>query len=256
MNLPVTTPLRVTTANREHSSLSPARDKDSIQQLYKTVGQYAYQINALTDLVKTMGHEISKLKQTPQVGFGFFPFQIYNIPAIFTSSHSWNCYKVRQGSVLTSLIEPGGYISGSITGSLTQSMVIGCDNVVYSDSDFLPNPINTGDIMIPTGSAQYWIWVETSQSNYYLRHSDIPTSASTPNNPNPWVNFPSSSTGHYILGYVDTYSSQSENRAYVRQMQRTDIVNTPLSYVTMSACINKVPTIYYLAGYLSGSSPP
>jgi hypothetical protein len=246
-------PIPITTAPREFSSLRSMRDKGSPSTQWKEQIDYAKQINSLTQFVKVLWDQVQKIRQ-PSVYIDQHPFKIYSIPPMLypsdtEKSGSWRTFKVRGGCVLTDIVSPS-------------SIVFGTDNEDYPDHQSYNIPVEQNAIVVPLASPQYWFWIEklippqTNTGSYILRHGENPASVST-FNPNPWINFPSSSNNHIPIGFVDTNTSGSAGIAYVRQYLRNDVLSTGTSsgsYIEMNVCENERVVTYYVNAFRSGSA--
>jgi hypothetical protein len=127
----------------------------------------------------------------------------------------------------------------------------------------LPDPINYNDIVVPSGSAQYWFFIEdltqntgssASTASYVLRYAANPTTAGS-TNPDPWTTYPSASSKYFPIGYVDAVSSASINQLLVRQYQRSDITSVGSgNFISMSICQDGNVSTWFINMYKSGSS--
>jgi hypothetical protein len=221
---------------------------------WKTQADASRQLNALTEFCRTIWDEVGKIKQTKASSVDFFPFKIYSIPSYLytypdTLNERWRTFKVREGCVLTSIVSTG-------------SRVFGTDGIKFSDNVQYAIPPESGSIVVPISSSQYWIWIEQLTASlpitgtYVLRHGADPSIAGT-YNPNPWVSFPIA-TGSYIpIGFIDTQSSGSVGRAYVRQFLRNDVLSSGGggngNYISTSICVDGEVQTWYVDMYRSGT---
>lgn len=233
MNISTLSPLTNLPKPHEMSSLRSPRDADSIYKLWQKLYQVVERDNKISQLMNQMSREFKRLEGQDVVDFEFFPFKIYTVPTIFrpqtdqaqyTSSINWRTVRVRGGLVLTTLVTTGSYVNGTD----------GMQNYAYYN--YLPaNSVGSYDIQVPANTPQYWFWIETSgsysvgsPSPYYLRYSSTPQTPDSSGNPNGWSGFPSTTNNlgspNLVIGYVDTYTSSSQNHAYVRQILDTDVL--------------------------------
>lgn len=209
---------------REFSKLRNSRDKGSPLTHWKNQEEYAIQINSLTEFCKVIWKEISKIKPKGS-SIVQSPFRIYNVPSILQQNADigqyWRTFSIRNGCVLTDIVSTG-------------SFVFGTDNAILVDQQTYGNFPNSPQYQVPDGVIQYWFWIEKKNDgssygpgtgSYVLRYGSDPTLISV-GNPIPWSSFPSASTTHFPIGYVDTQSSSSIQQAFVRQFLRTDVLNS------------------------------
>jgi hypothetical protein len=160
-----------------------------------------------------------------------------------SSIDDWRSVTVRNGLNLTKTTDTGSnFLSGS-------------DEIKYTYNDFLPDPITKGRIQVPISCSAYWLWQHevtgSTTSSYRLYHSTTPTVAGTYNQ-YAWTTFPSADTLNIPIGYVDTLSSGSINKLYIRQFLHADIQSAGGqngNYITMSVCINRVQKNYAFMAY-------
>lgn len=245
-------------APREFSRYRNPRDNGSPMTQWKNELTYAQQINALTEFCKVIWKELAKVKG-PISTLDMHPFRIYSIPNVLyynsvdSGSTRWRTFNVRNGCVLTDVVSTGSVVFG--TDGMPCTLV---------DQNIYPTPIGTGSsVVVPNLTPQYWFWIEkpltgsfpAPTGSYILRHGPNPAAAST-GNPNPWDTFPSASSNHWPIGYVDTYTSASQYQAYVRQFQRTDITTSGGGghYVTMSICLDGSAATWYVDAYPASGS--
>lgn len=155
----------------------------------------------------------------------------------YTSSANWRTFRVRGGLVCNNQVSSGSFVNGT---DLFQN---------YSDYNFLsPQPVANFDIQVPLNSPEFFFWIENSgsaippSSSYFLRYGDDPTSTSV-GNPSPWTQFPSASVNYIPIGWVDTATSGSTNTAYVKQLLRSDVLNSSATGSAGSSSI--VPNWFY-----------
>ena len=247
----VFTPVKSKPIQHEWSQYHTQRDSHSPLKQWKDSSGYAQQINALTQIVVSLGKSLSKIKQPVAASFDFHPFKIYNVPDIFrptvatgsfNPTDNWRTFRVRNGEVLTKTITSGS--------------VYGTDATQYVDSNIFP--LNSFDTLVPTGSSRYYFWIETLDTaapptgSYVIQSGIDPSQVGLQNK---WSNWPSASANHLPIGYVDTLSSGSINQAFVRQYIRSDILSNAVNYQSMSVCVGGQEQTWYVAAYQSGSSP-
>jgi|ERR1035437_1478733 hypothetical protein len=255
MNISTLTPVKTLNKAEEVSQLRSPRDSATIYSAWKRENELVKGINATMQVVNQLARELKRLGGRITQDFDFFPFKIYNLPDEFklsaSSSINWRTLNVRGGYVLTSKIDSGScYVNG------TDRM----EHFAYHN--FLHNPISLGQYIIPTGSYNYFFWIETSgsaspdTSSYYLRSSATPQTPDSLLNPNGWTNWPSASSGNYIIGFVDTATSAAAHIALVRQVQVGDILSSGLPDAKQfTVCENGSLDTWFLYGYKSGSAP-
>ena len=260
MSFPSFLPNQQSKQIHEYSLLRSPKDSDSPWQMRKIFDQYGKQINALSEQVKYF-HRIMDAKIDPeakrQLDFDFFPFKIYTVPIVlrqpdsgsYSSDSNWRTVRVRGGAVLTETVDTAS------------SWVYGTDLSPWPDSNISPLPwLKNVDYIVPTGSNQYWFWIEQLSSSisgtmYWLQQASASNVSST-SVQIPWSTFPSASTSHIPIGYVDNATSASVHQMFTRQYQRTDVVSTggSGSYIPIPACLNGTASILYVQGYfVSGS---
>lgn len=207
----------------EMSSLHSKRDSNGIFMIWKKLREIIHTVNKLIQLFQQNSRNIKELQQQNYSSLNLTPFQIYRISdslrgyqnSQISASTNWHTVRVRGGLVLTANVSTGSFVTG------TDMM----QNFAYND--YLPSAsYGPYDIIVPTLTPQYWFWIESqSTSSYTLRYAQDPTIVSA-GNPNTWVGFPSASSNYIPIGWVDTYTSASIRRAYVRQLQVGDVVSS------------------------------
>lgn len=245
---------------REYSRLRSMKDKGSPQTQWKHQAEYAAQINASTEFVKVMWDMLSGNTTPKSDGFDMFPFKLYSPISWFypkgqyTGSTGWRTFRVHGGAVLTSYVD-------------SRSMVLGTDGAVWPDDHSYPLPVTSHSVVIPLGVPQYWFWIHSRSGSfepYQLYWGSNPKTDATASGGTfqAWDNFPSASSYNIPIGYVDTLSSASIQRALIRQYQRTDVVATGGAggnYVPMRVCVNNEVQTWMVDAYQSssatGSSP-
>ena len=233
------------------------RDSETIYNAWKRENEIVKGYNQVIQIVNQMTREIKRLEGRRTQDFDLFPFKLYNLPDEFQvnsfSPDNWHTINVRGGYVFVNQINTGStFVNG------TDRM----ESVAYQNILSSP-PYTAGQYVVPTGSNQYWFWVETSGSTisgspYFLRASSTPQTSDAYYNPNGWTSWPSASEGEYIIGYVDTVSQAASNFSVIRQFQHSDILSAG-NNISQSVKVNICNTatgnidIYTLYGYLSAS---
>lgn len=235
MNISTLTPIKQLPRPHEVSHLRSPRDSDAIYSAWKRENEIVKGYNQVIGILNQMTREIKRLEGRRTQDFDFFPFKIYNLPDEFQvnsfSSDNWRKVNIRGGYVFTQTFDTGStFVNG------TDRM----EPVAYQNI-LSPPPYNAGQYTVPTGSAQYWFWVEksgsfVSGSPYFLRYASNPLTPDSASNPNGWTNWPSASANNYVLGYADTSTQAPNNTMIFRQIQVGDIVTSPVNYITMSVC--------------------
>ena len=243
-DFPCFTPQRLPKLVHEGNSQQSPRESQSPWEAWKFQNEVQKQLYTISDQAQVTHRQLVPLSPNNWAGVDFYPFKIYQFPASFRTSQSiddWRLVRVRSGNVLTSIIDP-----------LTCSIVVGTDGVQMCDYQIYPAEFPTGsegpgingslDILVDSGSLFFWLWVETTGSNsnaisqsYYLRYGSTPI-VSSYGNPHPWTSFPKPDGAHTVIGYVDSFTGYYQGRVFIRQYQRTDIMASPVNYITMSVC--------------------
>jgi hypothetical protein len=201
------------------------------------------------------------LNERKTLDLDFYPFKIYSLadefrgPDLYSPyilSNNWTTFRIRNGAVLTSQV------------NITGSSVAGTDKYVYPDiNTFYLGWVPGVDIVVPTGSNQYYVWIESLTGSYAVSGSSYVIQYATSSQvqstyvQTPWVTFPSASSIHIPIGYIDNVSSASIQRPFVRQYLRTDVLYAgggSGSYIPLSACVNGQMVTIYVNGYISGSA--
>lgn len=233
---------------RSTSTLAPERDSDNVRMMWKKITEITDVCNKLSQNNNQLSREIKRLGERHVLDLDLFPFKIYNLPNIFINNsapgpNDWRTFYVRGGYVFSNYITTASFVKGTD----------GFQSLAYGN-----NVSSSNAIVLPVSQSQHYFWVEQSgsltpfSSSYYLRHSNSPATPDTASNPNGWIGFPSSSANHWLIGWVDTNSSQSINQAFVRQVLTTDIT-TPPSFNANICQPGAAPKVYSVYGYLSGS---
>ena len=271
MNNSTLTPLAVLPHPQEGSTLRSSREPDSTFKLWSYIRDLALRSNKNAQSIQQMSRDIKEIGNRNTSDFDLFPFKIYTLPTVFrpqsdsgnyTSSINWRTVRVRGGLILTDTIATSSFVNG------TDMM----QNYSYYNM-YPPQNIASFDIKVPSGSLHYWFWIEKltnpiSGSSYILRHSNDPLSASFNNNPNTWIGFPTANSNYIPIGYVDTLTSASINRAYVRQMLTNDVIssgggsgltyagiwNTTASYTPNQIVLIEPGNLISTTGYVDSAS--
>lgn len=252
----------------EKSTLSNARDDDSLYLQWKKLSEVIKVLNLNSQVTSQLARDMQSINKRSVIDLELFPFKIYNVPDIFRNTvdddgdfvneYNWRTFRVRGGLVANVAVSTGSFVAGT-------------DNFQnFSDYNFISESftITDYDYIVDEGIPQYWFWIEqngnptgslTGHSPYFLRSAVNPT-VSGPYNPNPWMSFPLNNTSsntqaYYPIGYVDTSTSASQQRAFIRQLQRTDVVSSggatgsnALSPSGMNYRGSYSPTTVYLYG--------
>src|ERR1035441_7823922 len=253
MNCATLTQIKQLPKAEEVSQLRSPRDSQTGLHAWKREVQIVKGLNDTMAVVNQLSREMKRLGERKVLDLDLFPFKIYNPPDEFqnivsSSIDNWHMVNIRGGYVFTSTFD-----TGSVWVNGTDRM----EPLAYQN--FLPNPISTGQYVVPIGSNQYWFWVETSGSYlsgspYFIRASSTPQTSDNLYNPNGWTNWPSASisSSNYIIGWV----SASYPNITTRQIQVGDILasgTTP--NLLVNVCNNGVVEQWKIVGYkVSGSA--
>lgn len=220
-------PIKKLPKPEEVSVLRSPRDSSTLYNSWKRDAEVINSQNKLVELMNQMSRELEKIKGRKKLDLDFYPFKIYTLAdqwrgfgssGSYSLSNNWQTVRVRGGQVLTNRVDYSG------------SFVYGTDNSIFPDYDTFPIGWNYQyDIVIPPTSSQYWFWIESltgslSGSNYILQYGTGSQIASYYVQ-TPWSTFPSASTTHIPIGYVDNNSSSSIQRLMVRQFLREDLIS-------------------------------
>ena len=232
-------PLSVHPQPKEGSSLRSSTESDSNAKLWKHIADHSSKLNAFGQLINQLSRESSNNNKLNVTDLELFPFKIYSLSSVFrpttdsanyTSSVNWRTVRVRGGLVLTNTVATSSFVNG------TDRMQDYSYYNMYGDL----TPSST-DIQVPDSSSKYWFWIENagtpiSGSPYILRHGANPTSISS-GNPTPWTSFPTANPNYTPIGYVDTLTSSSINRSYVRQILTADVISAPPAGSTVAPAV-------------------
>jgi hypothetical protein len=251
MNISTLSPIKQLPKPEEVSHLRSPRDSATVYNSWKREREIVKGYNQIVQIINQLSRDMKRLGERKKLDFDMFPFKIYNIPSDLQLSYNWLNFNIRGGYVFTSKVDTGS------------CWVNGTDRMEkFSYQSTLPNPYTTGQYTIPSSSLHYWFWIETSgsaspnTSSYYLRSSATPQTPDALYNPSGWTNWPSASSGNYIIGFVDTATSAAAHIALVRQFQTTDILSSGLPDVKQfTVCENGSLDTWFLYGYKSGSAP-
>lgn len=130
-----------------------------------------------------------------------FPFKIYVFPSGKRASpdlaNDWRKFRVRNGRVVGNTITP---VEPS-----------GTDGAANPD-DFTVDESDMTDITVDAGVAKYWFWLEIDEGSATasIEHSETPPAA--------WT------LTVIPIGWVDTDTYETEKRANIQQLLRTDVI--------------------------------
>jgi len=131
-------------------------------------------------------------------GAGMHPFKIYRAPASDPpTAEDWRKVIVRAG----------------LYGHLAVST--GTDGV--TDPDGTERPTTT-PVTVPAATAKYFFWIEyDGAGGVQVKHSAAPASST-------WTGYPSMDENHVPIGFVDTQTYAADERLFIRQIVRADIL--------------------------------
>ena len=257
MNLSSTNITSLSVIHEQTSTNSNIRDKDSILQQWKKINELVKGYNSLIMINGQLSRKIQEITERKVLDYGFYPFKIYNLIDDFRPNNgvngydntvNWRTVRVRGGYVYQ-----GNYNSASAYVNGTDRMEgIACQYSYFNTSSY----DSTIDFVVPTGSSQYYFWINqsgshsVSSSNFYICCGNYPQSASI-TNPLPWTSFPTASATNWLIGWADTNSSGSINNMLTHNVLRSDVFVH--QFISMSVCTNNTLVDYYLPAYVSGS---
>ena len=253
MNISTLSPIKALPRPEEVSNLRSPRDSSTVYNAWKREYEIVKNYNQLAQTVNQLTREMKKLRGRQKLGLDLFPFCIYNPPSDFQpnppSGSNWNLANIRGGYVFTSTFDTGS------------TWVHGTDRKeANAYLNIFPSDITMGQYIVPTGSANYWFWVEKSGSAmsgspYFVRYSATPQTPDSTGNPNGWNNWPLPVRTYYMIGYADTQTSGAYNIMLFRQIQVGDILATAPPSFTASLCRTEtgLPETWTLYGYPSSS---
>jgi len=147
------------------------------------------------------------------------PFKLYQLPSMYRQAHDpatdWLRWRVRAGRVL-------------------ETDAAGTDGI-DTDPDSESYPDSAPDIIIPSGIAKFWFWIEIGMDSFgattaQVFYGDNPKVSRYPadgdalwTSDNPWTSFPVPDANHVPVGWIDTATNAGNKQAVVRQLLRTDL---------------------------------
>jgi hypothetical protein len=209
--------------------------------MWKTVNRCIDGVNKHSQNLNQLSRDIATVSGRKVLSYDLYPFKIHQLPITFQpqpvdTTVSWLTYRVRGGYVFTYQVSGSMYVQGTDRAES------------YAYDNTYPSYSSSYDITLTAGVSQNWFWIEDAGSgSYFMRYGVNPAAAST-GNPNPWTTFPAASSTHIPIGVVDTYSSQSQYQAIVRQFLTEDI----LSMGGGSSSVNLWKTFDLSASYSVG----
>ncbi len=178
--------------------------------------------------LQSLKDQVNALKYISRALIDLHPFKIYQLPSLLRANGGdpatdWRKFRVRAGRVLET----------DADGTDADA-----DPTINADPDSERVPLNNIDISVPSGTANFWFWLEISvdedsATTAVVRYGPDPTvstytDGANPDNSwdtdNPWTNFPKPDSGHVPIGWVDTATAASSNTPIVRQYLRADLV--------------------------------
>ena len=194
--------------------IRPIRVEDDIRKDYLTTNRLAREVLALRNSVALILRGYGRGRSISSSNY--HPFKLYQFSNILRddrdADEDWRKFLVRSGLVF--LADANGLLPS------------GTDEVDFPDSDTVADLGAIDEILVPTATAKYWLWIEIADDNSSaaIRHAADPTVFHATFNPTPWDDFPDMDGFHIPIGYVDTNTNASEKIALVRQFVRTDLI--------------------------------
>lgn len=226
---------------REVSYLASPLNFDSRAHLWKQVGEVQRRGKSLNDQSALLTRQLQALlRHAPGVASGFHPFKIYppsvswfNSPGGTqegTNGKLWRTWRVRNGLVCTTHAK-GIDVDG------TDKVDLPYDQMCMFQKDGTTAITDIQEYVVNTGLEFFYFWVEVYTSSgvdhAVLRYGPDPTVATytdpdsinpTWTSTNPWTNWDTPDSSHFLIGFADTMSQASRKVCLIRQILVTDIL--------------------------------